>query len=362
MNLDIQKIRLHELESFVRSKTYFELDTIPITPNRAISYINNPHAKPEDIVLYLGFSDKLLVAFRTIFADTINLDKQQIRFGWCSGNWVHSNHRRKGFSEQLLQEVYSDWSGNLMFANYAPNAEKLYLKTGWFHAVHQFTGVRGYLFPSTKKLCTSGHINGISKLLLSILDFLISITSSFRVLFFSIKTHSNVRFETIPVPDEQCFNFKNNNNRTYLFNRDKDELNWIFQFPWISTSDKSFNDKYPFSSYSSSFYYKTVKVFIENIFAGYFIISVHNGHLKTLYFNLSGEIESEIANFLKQFCKKNKIEMITVYNNRVAQQLFKRKFPFLHVKKYGQKIYSSFKINNEKELQFQDGDGDVIFT
>ena len=43
--------------------------------------------------------------------------------------------------------------------------------------------------------------------------------------------------------------------------------------------------------------------------------------------------------------------MITVYNNRVAQQLFKRKFPFLHQKKYGQKIYCSFDINNVKELQ-----------
>jgi hypothetical protein len=34
----------------------------------------------------------------------------------------------------------------------------------------------------------------------------------------------------------------------------------------------------------------------------------------------------------------------------------------LHTKKYGQKIYSSFEIKNNANLQFQDGDGDLIFT
>jgi hypothetical protein len=84
--------------------------------------------------------------------------------------------------------------------------------------------------------------------------------------------------------------------------------------------------------------------------------------LKTLYFSLPAEVEKEIARFLKLYCVKQKIEVITVYKNGVANELFAQKFPFLHAKKYGQKIYSSFEIRGIDKFLFQDGDGDVIFT
>ena len=54
--------------------------------------------------------------------------------------------------------------------------------------------------------------------------------------------------------------------------------------------------------------------------------------------------------------------MATIYKKELAAELFKRKLPFLHVKKYGQKIYSTFEIENSSESKFQDSDGDVIFT
>ena len=117
-----------------------------------------------------------------------------------------------------------------------------------------------------------------------------------------------------------------------------------------------------FHRFPNHFLITQLKVFIENKFAGFFIFSVHKGHLKTLYFNLPEGIENEIANFLKIFCKQHQIEIITVYYFEVAGQLFARKFPFLHMKKYGQKIYSSFKIDTEKEYHFHDGDGDGMFT
>lgn len=362
MKLEIQKIRLDELENFVESETYKLLSTVPITPDRAKSYIKNPNARPDDVVLYLGFIENNLLAFRTLFAGKINTNNLQIHFAWCSGNWVHPEFRRLGFSEQLLKEAYSDWDKKLMFTNYAPNSEKLYLKTGWFQAINKFDGVRGYLFPKTRKLIARANTNKISKFAYLILDVLISIISSFRVLFFINKQNNNIRFETISTPDKQCYEFNNKDNFKFLFNREEKELNWIFQFPWLSLSDNFLIQKYPFSSFSKSFNYQTVKIFAENKFEGYFLFSVREGHLKTLYFNIQKGFEKEIALFLKQFCAENKIEIITVYNSTLAKQFFEQKFPFLHVKKYGQKIYSSFEINYNSEYQFQDGDGDVIFT
>ena len=96
--------------------------------------------------------------------------------------------------------------------------------------------------------------------------------------------------------------------------------------------------------------------------AGFFIFSVREGNLKTLHFDLPNGIEKEVAAYLKRFCADHKIEVITVYNYNIAQQLFAQKFPFLRTKKYGQKIYSSFEIKDIRNYLFQDGAGDVIFT
>lgn len=361
MKLEIQKIRLDDLDNFVKSETYKLLSTVPITPERTKSYIQNPNAQSNDIVLYLGFIENQLIAFRTLFAGKIESNKRSIHFGWCSGNWVHPGFRRLGFSEQLLKEAYEDWNKKLMFTNYAPNSEKLYLKTGWFQAIHKFEGIRGYLFPKTRKLIAKANTNKISKFTFLILDVLISIISYSRILFFIKKQKHNVRFETVSPPDNQCYEFKNTDHPNIICKPTTKELNWIFQFSWLSSINNSVHN-YPFSSYAKTFFYQTVKIFDDNKFKGYFVFSVREGHLKTLYFNIQNGFEKEIMHFLKLFCVKNKIEIITVYNSTLAEQFFAQKFPFLRMKKYGQKIYSSFEVENVSKYLFQDGYGDVIFT
>jgi GNAT superfamily N-acetyltransferase len=362
LNLKIEKIRLKDLESFVQSETFQQFTTIPITVLRVKSYINNPLALPDDVVLYLGFIEKQLVAFRSLFADRIFTENEPIRFAWCSGNWVHPGFRRKGFSEQLLHEAFADWNGKLMFTNYAPNSEQLYLKTGKFQPVHQFQGFRGYLFPKTRKLVPGANKNWLTKFASSIVDEIISVISSVRISFFSSKPNPDFRFETIHFPDEECYLILQNNPSTPIFGRKETELKWIFQFPWISAEKDFTLDRYPFSSWSGSFFYQTVKIYNRNRLIGFFIFSVREGHLKTLFFCITEEVNQEVAKYLKQFCVKNKIELITVYNFEIAQHLFSQKFPFLRTKKYGQKIYSAFEIKINANRQFQDGDGDVIFT
>lgn len=362
MNLRIEKIRLKDLESFVQSETFQQFTTIPITVLRAKSYLNNPYAHPDDIVLYLGFIEKQLVAFRSLFADSIFSENEPIRFAWCSGNWVHPDFRRKGFSEQLLNEAFTDWNGKLMFTNYAPNSEKLYLKTGLFQAIHQFHGFRGYLFPKTRKLIPGVNKNRVAKFVFSLVDSIITVASSVRILFFSSGQNPDFEFKPFQFPDAECYQLLQNNPQNHIFRRGEEALKWVFPFPWISTERQLTAEKYPFSSYSNSFFYQTVKIFKEEKLAGFFIFSVREGHLKTLFFCITKEVNQEVANYLKQFCVNHKIELVTVYNSEIAQHLFSRKFPFLRTKKYGQKIYSSFDIKNSAYLQFQDGDGDVIFT
>jgi len=362
LNLEIEKIKLEKLETFIKSKRFQSFEKIPISQHRVESYLNNPHALPDDFVLYMGFSDEKLVAFRTLFADVAYQGSQSIRFGWCSGNWVHPDYRRQGFSEKLLRETYSDWNQKLMFTNYAPNSEKLYLKTGWFKAIHQFEGARAYLFPKIRKLKMNSKDNFFKKAFYSILDFDIEFISTVRLLFYHEPKPDKFRFELIGKPDAGCYQYLRKNQPEHLFRRYENELKWIFSFPWISQSKTESGEKYPFSWFADDFQYHTVKFSKDNKLEGFCIFSVRDKYLKTLYFAGAEDVIPELAAFLKSFSKKHRIEVVTVYKKELAAQFLQRNFPFLRVKKYGQKIYSSFELSESTKTVFQDGDGDVIFT
>lgn len=361
MILQIKKIQLNELENFIKSKEFQNYEVVPISPIRARSYLANPHAIPEDVVLYVGSINNKLVAFRSLFADTLNSDGQLIRFGWCSGNWVHKDHRRKGYSEQLLHEAYKDWDKKLLFTNYAPNSEKLYLKTGLFQPIHQFEGVRAFLYAKTTKLFRA-KLNPFTKILFRVIDFFIALIVRLLSAFYHPKNNPNLSFNEIEKPDKRCFEFLKSRADSSVLNRGEIELKWIFEHPWISQQNNSGTARYPFSSFSESFYYKTVIIKRDDKMLGFFIFSVREGHLKTLYFNFIEDCTKEIAAFLKKYCVTHKIEQVTIYKKELADQLLSRKFPFLYAKSYGQKIYSTFQVSNKKQLTFQDGDGDLFFT
>lgn len=362
MKLEIKKIRVKELKDFVESDFFRNLENVPISPARAKSYIHNPHAKPDDLALVLGFIQNNLVAFRSLFAGLIETETQKIRFGWCSGNWVHPEFRRKGFSFELLKVAFSDWNGKLMFTNYAPESERLYLKTGWFFPLYQFRGIRAYLFPKTRKLLPLVRKNSWMRPFFWEVDVVLFWIAKIRTFFFNEKKNPDVGFELLAEPDEQCYQYLNNSNLKFVFGRKTVELKWIFQFPWISEENNNIKEKYQFSANAESFYYQTVKVFYKDKFSGFFIFSVKDLHLKTLYISVQSGLEDEIAGFLKKYCINGNIEMATIYNSAVADRIYERKFPFLHAKKYGQKIYCSFEVKGVEGFQFQDGDGDVIFT
>ena len=359
---EIRKIRLDELDAFIQSDEFRQLSQIPITPSRATSYLENPHGKPEDVVLILALANNKLVAFRSLFAGEIQTEKEKIRFGWCSGNWVHPDFRRKGISKMLLQEAFSVWYGKLMFTNYATESEKLYLNTGWFRPIHQFDGTRAYLFPKTVKLLAGAQKNRFSKWIFSLFDICIAGYSNMNILFFSYFKNPDIRFEIIPFPDEETYRFLEQHNKKYLFAKGAEALKWIFENPWISEINREVANKYPFSSCSNSFKYETVKVWQNSQLAATFIFSVREGHLKTLFFQNPPGLNDEIARYIKWYSVKHKIEMVTMYNSATAGCFFAQKFPFLYVKKYGQKIYSSFEIPGIEKFKFQDGDGDVAFT
>src|SRR5690606_26581825 len=136
----------------------------------------------------------------------------------------------------------------------------------------------------------------------------------------------------------------------------------IFRYPWITDYNRKIKEKYPFSSVSGNFYYRTVKVHDKDVMTGFFIFSVREGQLKTLFFHLKPGIEKDVAGFIRKFASREKLEMATVYHPEIARYLLQDKSPFLYVKSYGQKIYSTFPVEESNSFVYRDGEGDYVFT
>jgi GNAT superfamily N-acetyltransferase len=362
LSAEIRKVRLSELEHFIQSESFDNLNHVPVTPARARSYIKNPHGLPDDVVLIMAFSDGQLIAFRSLFAGMIDHGMESIRFGWCSGNWVHPRYRKKGLSQQLLREAYADWNGRLMFTNYAPESENLYLKTGWFHEIYRYDGARGYLFLRKERLTSFYGNRKMPPLVYSVASRVIGFFARFRVFMYNQKRNMEVQFHESEFPDSTCFRFLSDNPRKFLFVRNEEDWNWIFDYPWITKNNSEMNTRYPFSSASGEFYYRTIKVQQNGVLEGFFIFSVREGHLKTLFFMLKPGIEKDVADYIRMFAATEKLEMASVYHSKIASFFIQEKTPFIYVKKFGQKIYSSFETGISGSHDIRDSEGDYIFT
>jgi len=141
----IHIIRKSEIAIWLRSESFKNYEFIPLSQLRAESYINNPHANPDDPLVFMLMKVDQVIAFRTVLPDKwYSKDGQTIRFAWLSGSWVHPSYRRKGYSTHLLKAVEKHWQGRLMYTNNAAASKKLYDKTCNFVSVAKFSGIRFY--------------------------------------------------------------------------------------------------------------------------------------------------------------------------------------------------------------------------
>ncbi|MGQ8338060.1 GNAT family N-acetyltransferase [Sunxiuqinia sp. A32] len=355
--MKVRKVALHELDEFIRSEEYIQLDTKPITPKRAASYLRNPTAKPNDFVLYFLAKGTKLLAFRSLLADRLNGEKEP--FAWLSGNWVHPDYRRQGISQQLLDEAINDWNGRLMLSNYSPAAEQLIIKTKQFHSFYQADGERFYLFTKTSKILKDRYKT--IAFLLPIVDFFIFKWASAKSKIYKPDAADSYSAELLESPDPECFDLVKSSKKKLFFRRGVKSLKWILKYPWLSTNDKRYIKNYPFSSYASAFKYITLKVFKEDRFAGFLIYSIRDGHLKTLLFFGENSILPFVANQLCTIAVKEKVEMMTVLDSNLSEVIKSVKHPFVYHKKIDHKIYSSFSPK-KTEGKIQSADGDFIFS
>lgn len=369
MEYQLKKIRIGELEAFAQSSEYKQSDVIPISSNRIKSYVNNPRADKNDVVLYMLFEGEKLIGFRTLFADTLMRDGQTLKFAWLSGSWVRREYRRMGIATQLLDELFTDWDGKILYTNYAPNSKALYDKSKKFVSLLEKQGIRYYFRFHTAVLLKNRNAF-FRRFYFALRLFDISMNLLFSPYYFIQKK----RFKSWPFRVEwrnaqnshECLNYMAANPGS-VFNRGDSEFRWILGYPWVTQINND-EQSYPFSSYTTGFYYKNLLIRDQNgSIRGLTLLKIRKGAVTVPYFHADSDSVARLSRAIVVFCHKINANSLTLYQGAVLEKL-ERRYGVSIIKKYmKQKYFIATKLESRwnmsaRQISVQDGDGDCIFT
>ncbi len=368
--LTIKKFTISVIIEFVFSEKYKKLKNIPISKHRALSYLKNPRISSSDTVMFLAYENNELVGYRTILPDYFYQNNNKYKIGWLSGNWVKPEKRRTGISTKLFNAAYDEWDGNLAYTNYAPVSKAVYDKTSEFVKFQSIKGLRAYnRFNFADLLPPKSSFFQTIKPFLRFSDFILNLFCDIRIIvlnnFLSVK---NIKFEYVNFIDDEITEFIKNKIDKEVCRRSQKELNRIINYPWIINQaiKDNYNKRYHFSSTDKRFNNFNIKIYDDNEkLIAYLMLTVRNKRLSVPYCYYDNNINDVIKIIYKHMLNMH-LSMLTVYNNNIVKYLRNHSTPFLFKKKIFRNYFitkeANSKLSDNQLFNFQDGDGDCVFT
>ncbi|HAR19161.1 MAG TPA: hypothetical protein DCR46_00745 [Cytophagales bacterium] len=357
--MKLRHIQKKDLAHYLHSAEYKNTPVVPITEQRVRSQSQNPRADDDDVVLIVAEEENgHVLAFIGLLPDYIFFPvKKKI---WWISCWWSDTSKGKTLGAPLLLAAFKVSQGCLL-ADASPTVLPFYLKSKLFHVPKAKLGIKLFFKPLIKNILlrkkpslkfTSPFLAFLDQLI-SILYFPFSLTNKF---YFSLPSSLKVQEIDVtqwPLPE------KHN-----LFQRDKDVMTWIVAFPWIlERTKKQGNRPYPFSSCAKRFRNHFYIVKENEIEIAHLFLTERNGVFKLPYLQIAQDKEIAVCKVLVHLLYQKGASEFTTFHNGLSEAFKKMKLPFVyrHATSYqyvwGKELGKNLNVN-----QFQDGDGDAIFT
>lgn len=367
----IRSIGLGEIQEFINSEAYKLLDNIPVSLHRVASYLHNPNATENDLVLFLAYENEQLVGYRTVLPDKLLDGQRIIPFAWLSGCWVLPEKRRQGIATLLLNQVLVAWDYRLMFTNYAPESKEVYDKTGEFEKYVSLVGIRAYLrFPFSDVLPSKNKLFCNLKPMLKVTDYFLNAFGDIR--FSNLKKNpvsEQFEIEEITELDEESIIFLKGFGKESLAYDIIEKLKWIAEWPWVLEADKAeeLDKKYFFSSTSPRYKNIQLKIYLpDRKLVGYLMLLVIGNKLTVPYCFYSDGATGLIHDIISAHMKQFKLNYVTVYHPELVELIQQQNKGYLYIKSIVRNIFCSIGLKNNlpepEDINWQDGIGDTAFT
>lgn len=361
--MEITSYNREQLGELIGSDLFRGLDTIPITPHRALSHMHNPDCADDDILLWMAAENGSLKGYVGVLPGICIIEGTPEKIYWLSCFWVDEQHRNTNLASSLFFPLVKRYRDRLFISSFVPSLEKTYQRLGIFHPTAFRTGTRFYMNFCFADIVSARIPKGsFLKPLFVAADSILNLALSARTLF-SKNISPKLRVVENAGFDEEFQSFLDGFRKEGTFiKRGAEHFRWILAYPWVLQGKQDQESRrYYFSSRSEQFEYCSIKVYNDDKLAGYALLKTRDKALTVSYLFATDEAAVEIAAYLLDKALRERLKMITSFDERVAGAMKKHRGRYLASKE----IRRPYVITKEIDIaasSFQEGDGDAVFT
>ncbi len=360
--MQLREIKISELNEFVHSELYKQSLNIPITKQRVISQIKNPRANKNNIALIIAINkENQIVGFIGALPDSFGKNLE-IDFYWNSCWWIDQKKGKKT-AIPLLLKFLKVCDNKVMLRDMTDKTRQIISRLNKFETIKDLKGFRYFIkLNSAEILPKRKKIFVIVKPILLLIDYLVNF--SLKIKNKSFRKTENIQVKYLNSVDDETEIFLNKLNKKELFKRGKDELNWILNYPWVIQGNKKNTQFYYFSETAKKFENYLVKIYKKEQLIGVLLLNNHDGLVKIPYIYFKQKDVNLIVQFIYQFLEEQKAISLLTFNKSINKAIQNNKNPFWKINEHNKEFVVSKSLAKyvESEFNFQDGEGDYVFT
>lgn len=369
--MTFQTITIAALGDFITSSTFQKSAVLPITSHRAMSHIQNPRAKDDDIALIIAMEDDEIKGYIGLLPDELHHQGEVHRVAWLSCWWVQEGTGNLGI--QLFLKACQAWKRRMVITDFTPHIKTIIEKMRLFYFAPTAYGIRGFMrFNTAEVLPPKKPIFKTIRPLLKIGDTVANLLNFGRLkLWKARQDKANYTIKQIERIDKATDLFIKKHQEKELIKRSAKELNWVLKNPWvleehatISTNIQAEANRYYFSTLSPTFQYYPLQIFQNHQLIGFLFLMNRDGHFKLPYVYFETTHLKTIISALFDFLYQKKAITFTVYHTDIKVFIENNPSPFFY-KRLIPKDFAIGKKLGKEILQdgiLQDGDGDYVFA
>jgi GNAT superfamily N-acetyltransferase len=370
--MEIRRLNKEELKKFIDSDEFNSMPVIPITKHKALSYLSNPRASDDDILLLIALEDNRMVGYLSILPDFL-YDREAIyKAGWLSAFWVDPSIRRKGVAGKLLREALDSWNNHILVADWVPNSFGVYQKSGAFTNLLCREGIRAYLRFNLRDTLPLKSLKStfFGKIILIAADRALNMINSPRLYLHSLSFRNHYPpYEISATIDHEIAEFISPWKNSEMFRRLKKELMWILKYPWVleaSPRNPKPDKRFYFSSVCNQFRNEIIKIRdSRNKMIAFLMLTIRNKSLEIPYLYYNPDQVEPVARFIYRYIYDKKIRGVTLFDAQLSEYILTNRTPFIS----RQKVKRPYIITKtlagkltDHRGAIQDGDGESVFT
>ncbi len=365
--MQIHEFKVKELKELLSSSIFQHSPSLPITPLRALSQYHNPKAELEAVALLVAI-DKTgeVISYVGCLPDQL-AQESVIPVAWNSCWWRHPE-KGKRIALPLLLRAIQLWEGRMLFDDLPVHSTMILEKMGGF-SFRKMVGLRCFLafkfhkiLPQKKASLApfTGFLRGVDLLLNA------SWYRAKKTWWRRSRQQSALRLESITKIDEATGHWITAHATQELIGRNREALNWILAYPWLSTQDKAKDvaARYYFSSVAAVFKNLVYKLWKEEELVAVLFFTNRDHQLKLPYVYFEKTALPLVVDSILDILLEQQAESFVCFQKEICEHLAQVKTPFY----YQKKIEKTFGIAKSLEKYLvetpviQDGDGDWVFT